>query len=47
MARCSKCGKEVGCGCNLINGKCSECRNKEANEAPKPRKTVKKNVHTK
>ncbi len=25
MARCSKCGTSVGCGCQLINGLCSAC----------------------
>lgn len=25
MAQCSKCGKEVGCGCNLTNGLCAIC----------------------
>ncbi len=25
MARCGKCGKEVGCGCNLIDGSCHTC----------------------
>lgn len=27
MATCSKCGKSVGCGCNLISGKCHVCFN--------------------
>lgn len=26
MAICSKCGKNVGCGCNLVNGLCAACR---------------------
>lgn len=25
MARCQKCGANVGCGCQLINGLCSAC----------------------
>lgn len=25
MASCSKCGKGVGCGCNLIEGLCPSC----------------------
>jgi len=29
MAKCSKCGKEVGCGCNLITGSCHTCYNKQ------------------
>lgn len=24
-ASCKKCGKKVGCGCNLINGLCTDC----------------------
>lgn len=27
MASCGQCGKEVGCGCNLINGQCMTCYN--------------------
>lgn len=27
MASCSKCGREVGCGCNLIEGQCMTCYN--------------------
>lgn len=25
MAKCRKCGTNVGCGCQLINGLCSAC----------------------
>lgn len=25
MAKCSKCGTNVGCGCQLINGLCAAC----------------------
>jgi hypothetical protein len=28
MANCSRCGKEVGCACNLISGSCHSCYNK-------------------
>ena len=28
MASCSSCGTDVGCGCNLINGKCPTCYGK-------------------
>jgi len=28
MASCSQCGKDVGCGCNLISGSCAGCYNK-------------------
>ena len=24
---CKQCGKNVGCGCQLVNGLCSVCRN--------------------
>lgn len=27
MANCSKCGRDVGCGCNLIDSKCMSCYN--------------------
>jgi hypothetical protein len=29
MAQCTKCGKRVGCGCNLKNGLCSTCSAEE------------------
>jgi hypothetical protein len=25
MARCGNCNRDVGCGCNLINGVCGSC----------------------
>lgn len=25
MSKCNKCGSNVGCGCNLINGLCASC----------------------
>ena len=25
MAKCKKCGANVGCGCNLVNGLCPAC----------------------
>lgn len=28
MASCSSCGTNVGCGCNLISGKCGACYGK-------------------
>ena len=34
MANCAKCGKPVGCGCNLKQGLCATC-NQEKNN-PKP-----------
>ena len=42
MAKCSKCGIDVGCGCNLINGLCSAC-----NAALKQTSNRVKNVITK
>jgi hypothetical protein len=27
MASCGKCGRDVGCGCNLIDGVCMSCYN--------------------
>lgn len=27
MAKCTGCGKKVGCGCELKGGLCSTCRN--------------------
>jgi hypothetical protein len=33
MAKCISCNKEVGCACNLQNGKCSTCREKEERKA--------------
>jgi len=26
MAACANCGKQVGCGCQLINGLCGSCQ---------------------
>lgn len=31
MAHCSQCGRDMGCGCNLINGSCAVCYNKSLN----------------
>ena len=31
MAKCKTCGKDVGCGCNLINGQCSTCASTNTN----------------
>jgi hypothetical protein len=31
MAKCKKCGTNVGCGCQLTNGLCSYC-NKTVNK---------------
>lgn len=28
MSQCKVCGKQVGCGCNLVDGKCKSCREK-------------------
>lgn len=28
MAHCNQCGRDVGCGCNLIDGACTTCYNK-------------------
>ena len=30
MAQCVKCKKNVPCGCQLVGGKCDECRKHEA-----------------
>lgn len=32
MARCISCNTDVGCGCNLISGKCSQCYKLSKNE---------------
>ncbi len=39
---CSKCGKDVGCGCNLVNGACLNCYGKEVERNPDFRKTTSK-----
>lgn len=54
MAHCSQCGKDVGCGCNLISGSCATCYSKNVNstenvtlEVPKKRtKRIKYNNTT-
>ena len=32
MANCAKCGKSVGCGCNLKGSLCATCANEKANQ---------------
>jgi hypothetical protein len=32
MAKCSRCGASVGCGCNLKNGMCAFCAQKTKDE---------------
>lgn len=34
MASCSKCGKNVGCACNLAQGMCLQCYNANMNVSP-------------
>ena len=49
MANCSQCGKDVGCGCNLISGSCPGCYNKSLNNGEEPtlqrKKTTKRVVY--
>ena len=49
MAHCSQCGKDVGCGCNLVHGSCMSCYNKSLNgDNPQPtqqRKSSKRIVY--
>lgn len=49
MAICNKCGREVGCGCNLITGSCHKCYNESITsnaEIEKPlKKIIKKTVY--
>ena len=35
-AKCTKCGVDVGCGCNLKGGLCVTCRPKTPPPPPKP-----------
>jgi hypothetical protein len=45
MASCSQCGKDVGCGCNLINGQCMSCYNAALPlEAPRVNKATRKKI---
>lgn len=37
MAKCTKCNKEVGCGCNLTNGLCSACVSSNITPTPVPK----------
>lgn len=32
MANCNSCSKDVGCGCNLVNGLCVSCYSKAQQE---------------
>jgi len=36
MAACSNCQKNVGCGCNLVNGLCANCRNLQQQQPVQP-----------
>lgn len=37
MAKCTKCGKQVGCGCGLKGGLCSTCiKNSSTPSTPTP-----------
>lgn len=43
MASCGQCGKEVGCGCNLVGGKCMSCYNASLPlDAPKVSRATRK-----
>lgn len=44
MARCSKCGIDVGCGCNLVNGLCKSCYNLVKNATSRFNKMFKLSV---
>lgn len=52
MAHCSQCGKDVGCGCNLISGSCATCYSKTVNSTEDatlatPKKRPKRVVYSK
>lgn len=34
MANCTRCGKDVGCGCNLKNGLCATCNQPKTTTKP-------------
>jgi hypothetical protein len=36
MAKCTKCGKEVGCSCSLIGGSCHTCYNQQTSVIDNP-----------
>lgn len=38
MANCKKCGKAVGCGCNLKSGLCATCNQEKVNPPVQPPK---------
>jgi hypothetical protein len=45
MASCGQCGKDVGCGCNLVNGSCLKCYNASLPiAAPKLSKASRKQI---
>lgn len=46
MAHCNSCNKDVGCGCNLINGACISCFSK-AQQNGQPLTPQKKQVRYK
>lgn len=35
-ATCQRCGVDVGCGCNLVNGYCASCRSQIETGAIQP-----------
>lgn len=44
MAHCNQCGKDVGCGCNLINGACAACYNKSLDSSAVDYQPLKKST---
>lgn len=46
MASCNKCGRDVGCGCNLISGYCPTCYNSTLDNNPAEPRTTKRIVYT-
>lgn len=45
MANCGKCGKEVGCGCNLVSGQCMSCYNEGLDHSAPQMKTTSRQTY--
>ena len=45
MAACTKCLKNVGCGCNLVNGLCANCRNLQQQQLVQPNTNLPENLN--
>ena len=46
MAICVNCKKNVGCGCQLVNGLCSTCRDPKTNQVIQQNQNTNNNANS-